>query len=169
MAGLNVGRRGARRAGIVAGVSLTGVLLGLALSACTAPPTGEPTSRPTSSASASPTPTPEPDPVLLPAGDAEANLPYFDFVNRRLLETVPTPNGQQLVENLVAAGFAKADMEVTPDATVGTEAAETIQFSVRANGTCLIGQTGAAGYNALAAPLLGTGKCLVGKTRTIDF
>jgi hypothetical protein len=60
-------------------------------------------------------------------------------------------------------------MEVTPDVTVGSEAAETIQFSVRANGSCLIGQTGAAGYNALAAPLLGTGKCLVGKTRTIDF
>jgi hypothetical protein len=165
MAGLSVRRSAVRRVSLAS----AGVVLLLALTACTSAPADEPAPKPSSSASASPTPTKAPDPVLVPAGDAEANLPYFDFVNRRLLETVPTPNGQQLVENLVAAGFAKADMEVTPDVTVGSEAAETIQFSVRANGTCLIGQTGAAGYNALAAPLLGTGKCLVGKTRTIDF
>jgi hypothetical protein len=165
MAGLSVRRSAVRRVSLAS----AGVVLLLALTACTSAPADEPAPKPSSSASASPTPTKAPDPVLVPAGDAEANLPYFDFVNRRLLETVPTPNGQQLVENLVAAGFAKADMEVTPDVTVGSEAAETIQFSVRANGSCLIGQTGAAGYNALAAPLLGTGKCLVGKTRTIDF
>jgi hypothetical protein len=165
MAGLSVRRSAVRRVSLAS----TCVVLLLALTACTSAPADEPAPKPSSSASASPTPTKAPDPVLVPAGDAEANLPYFDFVNRRLLETVPTPNGQQLVENLVAAGFAKADMEVTPDVTVGSEAAETIQFSVRANGSCLIGQTGAAGYNALAAPLLGTGKCLVGKTRTIDF
>ena len=62
------------------------------------------------SQSASPTPTAALDPTLDPAGDSEANLAYFDFVNRRLLATVPTPNGQQLVENLVTAGFVKADM-----------------------------------------------------------
>jgi hypothetical protein len=165
MAGLSVRRSAVRRVSLASAC----LVLLLALTACTSTPADEPAPKPSSSASASPTPTKAPDPVLVPAGDAEANLPYFDFVNRRLLETVPTPNGQQLVENLVAAGFAKADMEVTPDVTVGSEAAETIQFSVRANGSCLIGQTGAAGYNALAAPLLGTGKCLVGKTRTIDF
>jgi hypothetical protein len=163
MAGLRIRRSRSATAAAV------GVLLVLALAACTAAPGSEPTSRPDATPSETATPTPEPDPVLIPTGDAEANLPYFDLVNRRLLETVPTPNGQQLVENLVAAGFAKADMEVTPDTTVGSEAAATIQFAVRANGTCLVGQTGAAGYNALAAPLLGTGKCLIGKTRAIDF
>ena len=166
MAGLRI--RGSRAA-VAAAAGAAGLVLMLALAACTAAPGPEPTARPTSTPSGTATPTPEPDPVLVPTGDAEANLPYFDLVNKRLLDTVPTPNGQQLVENLVAAGFAKADMEVTPDTTVGSEAASTIQFSVRANGSCLIGQTGAAGYNALAAPLLGTGKCLVGKTRAIDF
>ena len=165
MAGLRIRRS---RAAVAAAAGAAGLALVLALAACTAPDPG-PTARPTSTPSGTATPTPEPDPVLVPTGDAEANLPYFDLVNKRLLDTVPTPNGQQLVENLVAAGFAKADMEVTPDTTVGSEAASTIQFSVRANGSCLIGQTGAAGYNALAAPLLGTGKCLVGKTRAIDF
>jgi len=166
MAGLRIRRS---RAAVAAAAGAAGLALVLALAACTAAPGPEPTARPTSTPSGTATPTPEPDPVLVPTGDAEANLPYFDLVNKRLLDTVPTPNGQQLVENLVAAGFAKADMEVTPDTTVGSEAASTIQFSVRANGSCLIGQTGAAGYNALAAPLLGTGKCLVGKTRAIDF
>jgi len=166
MAGLRIRRS---RAAVAAAAGAAGLALVLALAACTAAPDPGPTARPTSTPSGTATPTPEPDPVLVPTGDAEANLPYFDLVNKRLLDTVPTPNGQQLVENLVAAGFAKADMEVTPDTTVGSEAASTIQFSVRANGSCLIGQTGAAGYNALAAPLLGTGKCLVGKTRAIDF
>ena len=153
------------RAGILAVVTAVALVSGLA--ACSAPAADKP--KPSASRSASPTPTAAPDPVLDPAGDSEANLAYFDFVNSRLLATVPTPNGQQLVENLVAAGFAKADMELTPDTTVGSEAAEAIQFSVRINGSCLVGQTGAAGYNAIAEPLLGTGKCLIGATRAIDF
>jgi hypothetical protein len=153
------------RAGILA--AMTAVALASGLAACTTPAPDKP--EPSVSPSASPAPTAAPDPTLDPAGDSEANLAYFDFVNRRLLATVPTPNGQQLVENLVAAGFAKADMELTPDTTVGSEAADAIQFSVRINGSCLVGQTGAAGYNAIAEPLLGTGKCLVGATRAIDF
>ena len=150
-------------------VAAAGVAVALALVGCTATPDAGPTAKPTTSATAAPTPTAAPDPVLVPAGDAEVNLPFFDLVNRNLLATVPTPNGQQIVENLVAAGFTKTDMEITPDTTVGKEAAGSIQFSVRINGSCLIGQTGEAGYNALAAPLLGTGKCLVGTTRSIDF
>ena len=160
---------GQRHARVVAALALGAGVLSVALAGCTPAPAE--TSRPTPSVSASPeaTPTAAPDPVLVPGGDAAANLPYFDFVTKALLATVPTPNGQQLVDNLVGAGFVKTDMEVTPDVTVGKEAAESIQFSVRINGTCLIGQTGGAGYNAIAAPLLGTGKCLVGKTRVIDF
>ena len=143
----------------------------LSLAACTsdAPTAPVQSASATSAPSGTATSTPEPDPVLDPAGDAAANLGYFDFVNRALIEAVPTPNGQQIVDNLVAAGFAKADMEITPDETVGGETAEAIQFSVRINGSCLIGQTGTVGYNALAQPLLGTGKCLIGQTRTIDF
>ena len=153
------------RTGILAVVTAAALVSGLV--ACSAPAPDKP--KPSASQSASSTPTAVPDPTLDPAGDSEANLGFFDFVNRRLLATVPTPNGQQLVENLVSAGFAKADMELTPDTTVGSEAADAIQFAVRINGSCLVGQTGAAGYNAIAEPLLGTGKCLVGTTRAIDF
>ena len=157
---------GRARAGWIA--AGTAVLAVLVLAGCT-PDTGEVVPDPVASATPTPTDTTLPDPVLDPAGDATAYLAYFDFVNRKLQETSPTPTGQQTVENLVAAGFAKADMEITPDATLDGDAAESIQFSVRINNTCLIGQTGGAGYNALAAPVLGTGKCLIGKTRVIDF
>jgi hypothetical protein len=151
------------------GVAAAAALLLVALSACTSAPDTKPTAGPTASATSAPTSTAAPDPVIVPTGDAAANLPNVDFVNRKLLASVPTPNGQQIVENLVAAGFGKGDMEITPDTTVGKEAAGSIQFSVRVNGSCLVGQTGEAGYNAVAAPLLGTGKCLVGTTRSIDF
>lgn len=156
------------RAGLVA--ATTAAVAVLLLSGCTSGGDTGPTAKPLTSGFPTPSSTPDaPDPVFDPAGDATANLAYFDFVNRKLQETSPTPTGQQTVENLVAAGFDKAAMEITPDAAIGGEAAESIQFSVLINGTCLVGQTGGAGYNALASPALGTGKCLIGKTRTIDF
>jgi hypothetical protein len=149
-------------------VGATTLLVGaLALSACTAEQPAAP--KPATTASPSPTATEAPAPVLDPAGDAAANLEFFHSVNRALLATTPTPNGQQIIDNLVTSGFTKADMEITPDVTVGKEAADSIQFSVRINGSCLVGQNGVTGYNAVAAPLLGTGKCLVGATRPIDW
>jgi len=147
-------------------VPLAGIALALALAGCTASPVVDSTPRPPSTPAATAAPSASPEPAPATASD---RLPDFDAANRKLLATVPTPSGQQIVENLVAAGFVKADMEITPDTTIGKEAAGSIQFSVRVNGGCLIGQTGEAGYNAIAAPLLGTGKCLVGATRTIDF
>ena len=158
------------RASAVAATSAA-LLVVLALAGCTAPEVtpSAPSASATAAPSASATPAAPAEAALVPDGDATANLPFFDQVNRQLLATVATPNGQQIVENLVAAGFSKADMEITPDVTIGKEAAGSIQFSVRINGSCLVGQTGEAGYNALATPLLGTGKCLVGTTRTIDF
>ena len=162
-----VRQRASRYRALVAGAGLAVAMV--ALVGCTPAQPAPDTPRPTASASPDAGPTAAPDPELVPAGDAAANLAYFDFVNSRLRATAPAPNGQQIVENLVAAGFVKTDMEITPDVTVGKEAAESIQFSVRINGSCLVAQTGGAGYNAIAAPLLGTGKCLVGTTRPIDF
>jgi hypothetical protein len=152
------------RAGFVA----LGIAAVMALVGCTAAPEA-PAPAASPSASASALPTAAPAPALDPTGDATANLAYFDATNRALLAGTPTPTGREIIDTLVAAGFTKADMEVSPDVTVGNEAAGSIQFSVRLGSTCLIGQTGEAGYNALASPLLGTGKCLIGKTRTIDW
>ncbi|MCU1542946.1 MAG: hypothetical protein JWM50_811 [Microbacteriaceae bacterium] len=154
------------RLAIVGVVALATVV---GLSACSPPAPAAPTGANTETPGASAAPTAPPAPKFDPAGDAAANLDYFDAVNRALVAATPKPSGREIVDNLVGAGFAKTDIEVTPDVTIGKEAAEAIQFSVRIGGSCLVGQTGAAGYNAIAAPLLGTGKCLVGTTRPIDW
>jgi len=60
-------------------------------------------------------------------------------------------------------------MEVTADRTTVNVDADQLQFAVRVNGTCLIGQYGGGTYNSVAASLLDTGKCLIGATRPIDW
>jgi hypothetical protein len=62
-------------------------------------------------------------------------------------------------------------MEVTLDTTTIGNAADSIQFSVKWGESCLIGQngTGVGGYHSTVGRVLGTGTCLIGKTRTIDW
>jgi hypothetical protein len=150
------------RAGSVALVTL----LALALAGCAdAPvPTPTPTSTPTQTAA----PVDE-TPQFDPYGNATANKVYFDMVNNDLIAAGGALDGRAFIDNLIAAGFSKTDMEVTNDRTAINGAADNIQFSVRLNGTCLIGQYGNVGYDSTATTLLTTGKCLVGETRTIDW
>jgi PBP1b-binding outer membrane lipoprotein LpoB len=150
------------RAGSVALVTL----LALALAGCAdAPvPTPTPTSTPTQTAA----PVDE-TPQFDPYDNATANKVYFDMVNNDLIAAGGALDGRAFIDNLVAAGFSKTDMEVTNDRTAINGAADNIQFSVRLNGTCLIGQYGNVGYDSTATTLLTTGKCLVGETRTIDW
>ena len=140
----------------------------LAIAGCTGAPAPAPAPEPSSS-SPSPSGTPAPDPTFDPAGGAEQNLDYFDFVNARLLGQNGDPDGRTLIDNLVSAGFDKAAMEVTPDRTAVDLDADNVQFSVRFADGCLVGQVGNTGYVSAVAPLLGTGKCLVGATRPIDW
>jgi hypothetical protein len=125
----------------------------------TAEPSGEPTHDPT----------PEPEPTLDPDGSAEQNRAYFDLVNQRLLEEQQAPDGRRFIDNLIAAGFAREAMEVTPDRTAVGLAADNIQFSVRMGDQCLLGQFGNTGYVIDVAEVLSTGRCLVGDTRPIDW
>lgn len=149
---------GLARAGAVAAV-----LLALTLTGCVDAPVPTPT--PTTSASA----TPEPDPEIDLEGSAKDNHEFFDLINNELIAAGGTLDGRAFIDNLVAAGYPKADLEVTPDRTAINIAADNIQFSVRLNGTCLIGQYGNIGYASTTADLLGTGRCLVGQTRPIDW
>jgi len=147
----------------------TALVVALALAGCA--PTLEvvPDTDSDSSATPSATPTPEPDPTLDPDGSAEDNLAYFDFVNQALLAQNPAPGGRGHIDALVAAGFDKAAMQVTPDTTPTRTAADNIEFSVLFEGECLLGQSGLVGYNSTVLPALGTGSCLVGITRPIDW
>jgi hypothetical protein len=153
-----------------ASTGLVAVALVIGLAGCTAAPMPAPT--PSASASA---PIPEPTetvpavPHRVPSGTAEENKPYFDLVNNEFYTANGMSDGRSIIDNLVAAGFPKSDMEVTPDRTSIDLAADSIIFSVRVKGECLLGQVSVRGYTSVVGPLLGTGGCLVGATRPIDW
>lgn len=160
------------RLGRILTIILTAVAISFAATGCTAAlPRAAQTPAPSATSSAlSPTPSAATAPVLQPDGSAQDNLAYFDFVNRRLLAAKPKAKGRDFIDALVAAGFAKKNMQVTPDTTTIGLVAQSIQFSVKLNGGCLIGQNGAdTGYQSVVAPVLTTGTCLVGETRTIHW
>jgi len=128
-----------------------------------------------SSPSPSPSPgaeaEPDPDPTLAPRLSASENLDYFDFLSAGVLRADPAAGGRAFVDALIAGGFDKKTMEVTFDRTHVDLAADSTLFSVRINGACLIGQNGRAsgGYQSTVASVLGSGRCLVGGTRQIDW
>lgn len=157
-----------RRSAVILAVSLAvGVLSGCIT------PAPEPMPVPTSSSSASSTPTPsdEPEriPELRPDGSAAANHQYFDYLNQAYWDAYGKGTGTDIVTNLANNGFIKADMEITFDNTAINIPADSIVVSVRIKGECLVGQFGPNKYTSVLAPLLGTGKCLVGVTRPIDW
>lgn len=152
-------------AGLLALVAVAG------LSACT----GSPDTKPSASASSSATPrasassTPVAKPVFDPPGSAEANKAYFDSVNRAQIAANAGSLGRDFIDSLVAGGFTKADMQVTPDKTSIGRQVDSILFSVKIGTNCLLGQNGGGGYTSSVAPALASGVCLIGKTRAIDW
>ncbi|WP_350349712.1 hypothetical protein ABIQ69_07355 [Agromyces sp. G08B096] len=150
--------------------ALAGSALLIVLAACTAGDP-QPTATPESSPSPRPTPTEAPAPTLRPELSAAENLAYFDSVNQAVVTADPNAGGRAFIDALVAAGFDKAAMQVTADRTTIDLAADSVQFSVLFQGECLIGQYGpnSGGYHGAVRPVLGTGACLVGQTRPIDW
>ena len=146
-----------------------------ALAGCVSSPPPPVESSPPAASSApssSATTTPSPSALALdPTGTAADNKAFFDHVNRAVLARNPAAVGRDFIDALVAAGFHKADMQLTVDTTTIGLKANSIQFSVRFNGGCLIGQNGegSGGYQSAVTPLLATGNCLVGDTRPIDW
>lgn len=140
---------------------------------CTPAPSATPRVSPSASAegSAGGSATPAVEPTLVPGGTAQQNLPFFDKVNRATLAAKPEAKGRDFIDALVAAGFAKADMQVTADTTTIGLAANSIQFSVKMGDTCLLGQNGAdaGGYTSMTVAVLATNTCLIGQTRAIDW
>jgi len=169
-----------RRHSIIGAAALTAALMALGLAACSADsPAPTPTSSagpsagPSSEPSTGPPPAaePNPDPTLAPRLSASENLDYFDFIAAGVLRADPAAGGKAFIDGLVAGGFDKKTMEVTFDRTRVDLAADSIQFAVRVNDECLIGQNGPAtgGYHSMVADVLSSGTCLVGGTRQIDW
>lgn len=156
-----------------AGVGVVLMTTALLVAGCSGAPHPPETSTATApSRSASATAPPAPPAVLVPEGTAAQNLPLFTSVVESVWNSAGKVTGRAYVDALVAAGFDKSEMQVTADASTVGNAAESIQFSVRWNdGRCLIGQVGPATGDPVATvlPGLADGKCLLGKTRPIDW
>ncbi|MCS5733085.1 DUF6993 domain-containing protein [Herbiconiux daphne] len=146
--------------------------LSLLLIACTAEPAATPSPTASTTPVASPTATTTPTAVagqLNPDGTATDNQPFFDSVNQALIASNPAAGGVDFTSNLRTNGFDIAAMQVTPDITTVGVAADSIQFSVRWKDECLIGQYGQGQYKSVVTHVLGTGSCLIGQTRPIDW
>jgi hypothetical protein len=165
----------ARRFGITPVLALAGAAIIVGVAGCTAPapsPTLEPASQ---TASARPTASASPIPVAPPTLRAELsageNLAFFDSVNLGVVAANSEAGGRDFIDALVAAGFDRSQMEVTADNTTVDLQADSVQFAVLFQGECLVGQYGPAsgGYHSAVRPALGTGGCLVGQTRPIDW
>lgn len=139
----------------------------LSFAACTPTPTPTQT---TAAPTATPTPTPT-GPALVPDGSAEDNLPLFAQVVNTVAATDARAQGRAYIDALVAAGFPKAQMQVTNDLTTVGNPADSIQFSVKWAGECLVGQVGPStpAPTALVLPLVPGDTCLIGQTRPIDW
>ena len=149
------------------------VMGALGLAACTAA-SGEQVAAPTSALTSTPSATPDATPnplVFAPEKSAADNFDYFTSLADAVVAADSNAGGRAFIDALAAGGFDKAAMQVTPDTTTVDLAADSVQFSVTLNGECLIGQYGPAsgGLHSTVAPLLGTGRCLVGATRQIDW
>jgi hypothetical protein len=161
-----------RQFGIHAVLALAGAAILVGVAGCAATPSPEPDNASTSRPSPSAVPTEgAPVPTLNPGLSAGENLAFFDSVNLGVVAANPEAGGRDFVDALVAAGFDKSQMEVTADRTTVDLAADSVQFAVLFQGECLVGQYGPAsdGYHGAVRPALGTGGCLVGQTRPIDW
>jgi cell division septation protein DedD len=159
-----------RRAAIVAALIVTSVSLAGCVTSASAPlspsaPPGAASAPLTTAPAASPTRAP----TLVAGGTAQENKAYFDAVNTRLFATTASANGRSIIDNLVAAGFDKASMQVTPDRTSINGSVDSILFSVKIGTMCLLGQHGGGGYSSAVEAALTSGVCLIGKTRVIDW
>ncbi len=147
--------------------------MALMLGGCTNTPAPVPTGGPTTgSPSPEPTETETPPPVLVPGGSASDNLPLFAAVVDDVWHTGDRSKGRAYIDALIAAGFARNDMQLTADRSTVGLAAETILFSVAWDSKeCLIGQVGPSTGDPVTAvmPRLAFGNCIIGQTRPIDW
>ena len=131
-----------------------------ALSGCGAQPTTvEPTKTPEVTPSA--TPTIDPD-------SPEARLELFDETNEATVASGKI-GGRDFIDALVAAGFDKTAMQLTPDKTAVGLDADNIQFSVKLDDVCLVAQFGNIGYHSAILPTIDVAGCLIGTTRPINW
>ena len=131
-----------------------GIVAALALGGCSADEAPAPApSESVAEPSASAEPTEEPPP-------AEARLQQFADV-LAATDVAGQPDGDAVVEALVAAGFDAAAIERSDDRDVQGEPVALMTVAVRIDAECLLGQVGQGAPTSVVVPTLGTGTCLV--------
>ena len=155
---------------------LSGAVLAALTVALLAGCSGEPTPAPARTATSVPAPGASPSgaatpaaPQFYPDGTAKGNKPYFDSINSALIARNPSAGGKDVIDALVAAGFDKANMQLTPDKTTIGRNVDSVLFSVRIGTECLLGQFSGSEYTSSVQAALKSGACLVGRTRPIDW
>lgn len=124
-----------------------------------APASGSASSEASGTATAGPTSGPE----------VTAARSKFDGANTELAAANADADDRAIVDALVTAGFDKGAMQITPDTTSIGRKADSIEVSVLVGSTCLLGQFRGSTYVGDTAPVLETGRCLIGNTRAIDW
>jgi hypothetical protein len=103
------------------------------------------------------------------AAGVEANRVLVDTTLQAVMEADGEPGGRELVDALEGVGVPRESLEVTADATAIGRAVDTVQVAARVGESCVVGQVQAGQYRSAVTDLLGTGRCLVGITRAIDW
>lgn len=157
------------------GAAVASVIISTLLAGCTAISDPSPTQPglPAPTASVDPTAPgtapPEPDPEFVDGGNASDNAPFAQFVVEQLAEAHgERPASTQVADVLVANGFDRALLEVTPDRTPLGLPTDVISFAVRVADECIIGEVRGVEVTTAVAPVLATGRCLVGSDASID-
>jgi hypothetical protein len=140
------------------------LVLAAALAGCSSPAPSPTTPPPVDVTAPAPTPTQS---AYDPDATADENLAFFNAAVEPLTDTKDLPAGADVITALTDAGFDSSAMELTADETAIGLDADSIEFSVKINGQCIIGQFGSFGYRSIVATILATDTCLVGKTVTL--
>lgn len=154
---------------------LAALLVAGLLAGCTAEPAPAP-STPAAPPVSTPSPA-TPDPAAPTTrqpdrdGSAADNLALFTTVAESVWASPQNAEGRAYIDALVAAGFDKAAMQITDDASTIGNPAESIEFSVQWGDECLVGQVGPVPNTVvtIATEALPSGGCLLGATRPIDW
>ncbi len=125
------------------------------------------TATPTTSISVDPF-GPQPDFVV--DGTAIDNKDLFDWALGKASLLPGKDPGKTMLNALVEVGFAKGSMQLTPSKSGTGAPADQVVISVQIGSSCLIGQRMLdMSYSSTVESALGSGGCLIGETREIDW
>ena len=143
------------------------VLSALALGGCAPEVVVTPSATPTPSVSVDPF---GPKPDFFPEGTAVENKPLFDWVLGHVVLIDTKDPGKKMAKALIAEGFSAKAMQLTPSKSGTGKPADSVIISLQIGKACLMGQRMLdKSFSSSVESALGSGGCLVGKTRKIEW